>query len=203
VAVLEVFADVWCPFTHVGLRRFAAQRAERGANLVLHVRAWPLELVNGRAIDPGFVAEEVECLRSEVAPDLFTGFDRDHFPTTTLPALRLTAAAYRRAPEQGEAVALELRHRLFELGQDIGAPGVLADVAAAHHLERDAPEMSHTVDDDWAEGRARHVTGSPHFFTPRGDFFCPSLDVRRVDGHLRITADPEGFQRFLDSCFGG
>jgi len=30
VRVLEVFADVWCPFTHVGLRRLIEERDRRG-----------------------------------------------------------------------------------------------------------------------------------------------------------------------------
>ena len=46
------------------------------------------------------------------------------------------------------------------------------------------------------------MQGSPHFFTPAGAFFCPSLDISRdAQGHLRITADPVGFDQFLDSCF--
>ena len=50
---LEVFADVCCPFTHVGLRRIVRRRAELGRDdVVLVVRAWPLELVNGVPLDP-------------------------------------------------------------------------------------------------------------------------------------------------------
>ena len=45
---IEVFADVLCPFTHVGLRAVAEQRARAGRDdVVIRVRAWPLELVNG------------------------------------------------------------------------------------------------------------------------------------------------------------
>jgi predicted DsbA family dithiol-disulfide isomerase len=197
---IEVFADVWCPFTHVGLRRFVAERdAGRTAGL-LRVRAWPLELVNGRPLDPAFVAEEVEEIRDQVDAGAFAGFDPDAFPRTTLPALRLAATAYRTSPEVGEAVSLELRHRLFELGQDVGDPAVVEQVADRHGLPADDPSTVGAVEDDWAEGRRRGVVGSPHFFTPGGDFFCPALDVRKVEGHLRITADLEGFDRFLASC---
>jgi predicted DsbA family dithiol-disulfide isomerase len=201
VVTVEVFADVWCPFTHVGLRRFVQERTERGRSIMLRVRAWPLELINGKPLDAGFVAEEVDEIRAQVAPDLFAGFDRSTFPTTTLPALRLTAAAHRRAPALGETVALELRTRLFEQGEDIGAPEVLAEVADAHGLPDDDATAIGAVEQDWEEGRARGVVGSPHFFTPSGGFFCPALDVHRVEGHLRITADPDGFDRFLDACF--
>lgn len=197
---IEVFADVWCPFAHVGLRRFTQRRAESGADVGLLVRAWPLERVNGEPVPAELIAEEVAELRATVAPDLFAGFDPERFPTTTVPALELTCRAYAASPEVGEAVALELRDRLFERGQDVSEPAVLAEVAAAHGLDLDGADDD-LAGRDWEEGRGRGVIGSPHFFTPGGSFFCPALEVRQVDGHLRITADPEGFQRFLDSCF--
>jgi len=47
--VIEVFADVACPFTHVGLKSFVARRAGLGRDdVILRVRAWPLEIVNLR-----------------------------------------------------------------------------------------------------------------------------------------------------------
>jgi 2-hydroxychromene-2-carboxylate isomerase len=198
---VEVFADVWCPFTHVGLRRFVELRGRMAAPPVLVVRSWPLELVNGAPMDPAFIAEEVEDIRASVAPDLFAGFDVERFPTTTLGALALTGRAYERSPATGEAVALELRDRLFERGEDISDGDVLAAVAAAHDLPAAATDDHDIPGRDWREGRARGVIGSPHFFTPGGDWFCPALDVSRdPDGHLRITADPEGFDAFVRSC---
>lgn len=198
---IEVFADVWCPFAHVGLRRFAERRAEAGADVGVLVRAWPLERVNGEPMDPALIAEEVAQIQATVAPELFAGFDPERFPTTTIPALQLTCLAYARSPQAGEAVALELRDRLFERGEDVSDPAVLAAVAAAHGVDLDGADD--LAGQDWEDGKRRGVIGSPHFFTPGGDFFCPALDVHQVDGHLRITADPDGFQRFLDSCFAG
>ncbi len=196
---VEVFADVWCPFTHVGLRRFVELRTHMAVPPVLVVRSWPLELVNGAPMDPAFIAEEVDDIRGSVAPDLFTGFDPARFPTSTLRALALTGRAYEQSPATGEAVALELRDRLFERGEDIGDPDVLAAVATAHGLAMEAGDDLPRR--DWEEGKARGVIGSPHFFTPGGDWFCPSLDVSRADdGYLRITDDPEGFDAFVRSC---
>ena len=55
---IEVFADIWCPFTHVGLRALAEERAHRGrTDVTLWVRAWPLELVNGAPMDGHHAAE--------------------------------------------------------------------------------------------------------------------------------------------------
>ncbi len=200
---IEVFADVWCPFTHVGLRRLVERRSAAGSGPRIRVRSWPLELVNGRPLDVDFVAEEIDQIRETVAPELFAGFDRSTFPSTTLPALALTARAYGRDTATGEAVALELRDLLFEQGRDIGDTDLLASVAAAHDLSLDEAGSDELVRADWSEGQDRGVIGSPHFFTAGGDFFCPALDVRRVDGHLRITADPEGFDRFVESWHTG
>ena len=88
--IVEVFADVRCPFAHVGLLRFVERRRELGADdISLVVRAWPLELVNGTPLDAAMIAQKVRALRDEVAPALFRGFDEGNFPATSMPALRL------------------------------------------------------------------------------------------------------------------
>lgn len=199
--VVEVFADVCCPFTHVGLRRFVERRAAAGRNDVrLLVRAWPLEIVNGEPLDPAFIAEEVAEIRDQAAPTMFAGYT-GVLPTSSLPAMAVAAAGYREGVDLGEDVSLRLRDLLFELGRDLGDPAVLAKLAAEHHLAV-SPEDDQRVLADHAEGVARGVIGSPHFFTPSGGFFCPALDVGRDDrGHLRVHADPEGFERFLEACF--
>src|SRR5205823_264116 len=91
---IEVFADVMCPFTHVGLRRLVSARDAADATVRLRVRAWPLELINGEPLRVTLVAREIDELRAQVAPDLFTGFDAHTFPATSIPAFGLVAAAY-------------------------------------------------------------------------------------------------------------
>jgi predicted DsbA family dithiol-disulfide isomerase len=205
MAVLEVFADVCCPFTHVGLRRFVEQRSNRARpDVVLRVRAWPLELVNGSPLDPAFIAEEVDELRAQVAADLFVGFDQRAFPASSLPAMALAATAYERDDATGEAVSLALRRALFDEGRDIADPAVLAGLAQEHGLELAAEPDDAAIRADWAEGVERGVVGSPHFFVGDHDdgFFCPSLDITRDDaGHLTITSDPEELTRFFDQIF--
>jgi predicted DsbA family dithiol-disulfide isomerase len=203
MTTIEVFADVACPFTHVGLRRLVAARAAAGRDdVVLLVRAWPLEIVNGHPLDPGFIDEEVVDIRAQVAPDLFTGFRPDAFPASSLPALALTDAAYRVGPTTGEHVALRLRDLLFEEGVDIADPSVLAGVATEAGVS--PPFDDHAaVLADHAEGVSRGVIGSPHFFLPDGDgVFCPSLDVSRADdGHLHVAVDTDALDHFLARCF--
>lgn len=201
MTVVEVFADVACPFTHVGLKRFVRRRDELGrGDVKLLVRAWPLELVNGTPMDPDFIAEEIDDIRNQIGGEFFTGFDRSSFPSTSVPALALAAAANARDLETGEAVSLHLRDLLFEQGVDISDRVVLSGIASDHGLDVDLNDDG-AVLADHAEGAERAVIGSPHFFTPGGDFFCPALDVSRSpDGHLAVTADPVAFDRFMDAC---
>lgn len=200
--MIEVFADVTCPFTHVGLRRFVENRNVAGrSDVKLLVRAWPLEIVNGAPLDAHFIAEEVDDVRAQVAPSLFMGFREEAFPSTSLPALALAAAAYRKSLALGEVVSLELRDALFERGIDIADLSVLGEMATEHGLAPFDPDPAPVLADH-ADGVRRGVIGSPHFFTPSGGFFCPSLDVSRdARGHLRVTADPAGFDAFVTSCF--
>jgi predicted DsbA family dithiol-disulfide isomerase len=199
--MIEVFADVLCPFAHVGLRRLVDRRRELGSHELLRVRAWPLELVNGHPLGVGLVAEEVEELRGQVAPDLFAGFDATRFPTTSLPAFTLVGSAYTRGTQLGERVSLAVRDALFEEGRDIASTEVLDDVAAAHGLEPIAGVDREAIVADWEEGKRRGVLGSPHFFLGDEGFFCPALDIKRVGDHLRISADPAGFEAFTNRAF--
>jgi predicted DsbA family dithiol-disulfide isomerase len=199
--MIEVFADVVCPFTYVGLRRLVDRRRALGSTALLHVRAWPLELVNGEPLAGGLVAEEVQELREQVAPDLFGGFDPLRFPTTSLPAMTLADAAYRRSARLGERVSLAVRHALFEDRRDISSADVLANIAAAHDLEPPDDVDRAAIVADLEEGRRRGVQGSPHFFVDNDGFFCPALEIARVGDRLRITSDPVAFESFLAHAF--
>jgi len=201
VVPIEVFADVCCPFTHLGLRRLLDRRRDLGREEpMLLVRAWPLELVNGAPLDAELIGEEVDELRRQVAPDLFRGFEQSAFPPSSMPAFALAAVAYQRDLATGEAVSVELRAALFEEGCNIADPAVLATIAARHGLRASDEGIHRRVLDDWHEGQARGVVGSPHFFLVTGDFFCPTLDIARVDGHLRITTDDDSLASFVDAA---
>src|SRR5665213_3844302 len=109
--VIEVFADIWCPFAHVGLRAVEEQRSLAGrSDVAIWVRAWPLELVNGVPLDATVTWEHAEDLRDQVAPALFSHLDVDRFPTSTLAALALAHRAYRTDLQVGERVSLSLIH---------------------------------------------------------------------------------------------
>jgi predicted DsbA family dithiol-disulfide isomerase len=200
--VVEVFADVACPFTHVGLRRISAYRRERGTTEpMLRVRAWPLELVNGESLQGPALAPKIAALRAEVAPDLFVGFDETRFPRTTQPALAAEAAAYGQGVEVGETFSLAVRTALFERGLDVSAPDVLRGLRQEHGVHQPTEADQSAVRADFDEGTRRGVAGSPHFFTAHGDFFCPSLEIVHHDGRLEVSFDADGFQEFISAAF--
>lgn len=201
MTTIEVFADVRCPFAHVGLRRLVERRAACGADVTLLVRAWPLELVNGAPLDAAAIDEEIDALREQVAPDLFSGFSVGRFPPTSLPALGLTAAAYEQDSATGEAVALGLRSAMFEDGLDFGDPQVLDDLAQRWGVTPPGDRSDGRVLADWADGRRRGVIGSPHFFVDGEGWFCPGLDITRDGGRLRILAGSE-FDAFAERALG-
>ncbi len=201
---IEVFADVGCPFAHVGLREVLRLRESSGhADVRLRVRPWPLELVNGVAMEAAAIAEEVADLRRSVAPDLFRGFDPGHYPSTTLPALELAELAYSESDLIGERVSLALRDALFEEGRDVSDPAVLEDIGTSFGLGATGPLQRDAVIAEWQSGQARHVTGSPHFFCGTSEAFCPSLRITKVGAHLEIRDRPESIETFLASCFAG
>ncbi|HTN99048.1 MAG TPA: DsbA family protein [Microthrixaceae bacterium] len=202
MTVIEVFADVSCPFTHVGLRQFVERRAALGREEVrLRVRAWPLEIVNGAALDGEFIAEEVNEIRAGLKTDLFRGFTAQALPSSSLPAMALAAAAYDVSMNVGEAVSLELRDLLFEVGADIADPTVLSELADHNQVPFNLDDTSAAVADH-ALGVERGVIGSPHFFTSTASFFCPALDVSRdSNGRLQVKPKPEVFAEFINACF--
>ena len=200
--VIEVFADIWCPFAHVGLRAVEEQRARTGhTDVPIRVRAWPLELVNGVPLDPKVTMEHAENLRDQVAPDLFAHLDIDRFPRSTLAALALANRAYRTDLQLGERASFALRDALFEEGRDISDPGTLE--LLAHDLGVGPPDDSDrdAVVADWNEGRQRGVLGSPHFFCGDTDVFCPSLDITKdpVDG-VSVVRDVSRLADFVERC---
>jgi predicted DsbA family dithiol-disulfide isomerase len=204
--VIEVFADVGCPFAHLGLLAIVEACTQRQRDdVVLKVRSWPLELVNGRPLDAAFIAEEVDEIRPQVAPNRFRSFTADAFPGSTMAAMELSAAAYEVSDDTGQAVALAVRDALFEQGTNVGDPDVLAAIADRHGVPWSAGDAtsSRRVEADWAEGRQRGVVGSPHFFTSDGGYFCPALDVSRDEhGHLMVAADANKLAVFIDDLLG-
>jgi predicted DsbA family dithiol-disulfide isomerase len=199
MAAIDVFADITCPFAYVGLHHVIDHIAELDRPVSVVVRSWPLEWVNGSGLAVDGVETKAAALREQLGVDLFNGLAPDRWPSSTIPALALAAAAYDLDSATGLAVSLELRTALFELETDISDIGALREIARAHGIEFD-PGDDRAVRADYEAGRARGVKGSPHYFVADTDFFCPALDLGRdADDHLIARFDPDGLARFLAS----
>jgi predicted DsbA family dithiol-disulfide isomerase len=200
MATVVVYADIVCPFAYIGLTRLIQRRDELGRDDVrFQIRSWPLEVVNGAPVDGTFIGEEIDEIKPQVATDLFAGFNAAAFPASSIPGLALTAAAYEIDDATGESVAMELRRLVFESGVDIADAAVLADVARRNHVSDLGDEAS--VLAEYADGRAHHVVGSPHFFIDELSMFCPTLDIKRVDGVLQVHVDQAAFDTLIAACF--
>jgi predicted DsbA family dithiol-disulfide isomerase len=203
VSRIEAFADVVCPFTHVGLRRLSEARRAREMSPPIRVRAWPLELINGAPLEPDLAAKEIAALRAHVAPQLFGGFDAATFPRTSIPAFGLAAAAYAVDDLTGEMVSLALRDALFERGDDISDQGVLQAIGqrfGVEPLERSIAESAART--DWERGKNRGVQGSPHFFVGDRGWFCPSLDITHEGERFEIQIADEAMCDFYAAALG-
>jgi predicted DsbA family dithiol-disulfide isomerase len=195
---VEVYADITCPFAHVGLKRVTQHVHEMAEPVDVIVRAWPLEWVNGSPLAVEAVLVKGAALTDQLGVDDFSGLRSDAWPASTIPALNLTATGYERDPATGLAVGLDLRAALFERGEDVGDPDVLAQIAAAHGLPAPSTEPSDAVRSDYDTGLARGVKGSPHFFVGSDDFFCPALDLGHdADGHLTARFDADMLAEFF------
>lgn len=201
-STIEVFADIWCPFTHVGLRALDEHRIRTGrTDVAIWVRAWPLELVNGAPLDPEVTKEHADDLREQVAPNLFRHLELDRFPHSTLDALGLAHRAYRTGLEVGEQVSFALRNALFEEGRDISERATLEHLAREYGIVMPDESDHAAVVADWHAGVQRGVLGSPHFFCRDTDVFCPSLDITKdPDRGVSIKRDASRLTEFLERC---
>lgn len=179
------------------------RRDELGRTEVrFRIRSWPLEIVNAKPVDDVFIGEEIDEIGPQVAPELFSGFDAEQFPASSLPALGLAIAAYQVDAETGEAMSMALRRALFEQGRNIGDPTVLAELAAEHRVSDRSPETgTDAVIGDYEQGKQLGVVGSPHFMFGDQSAFCPVLSIARVDGHLQVSFDEAAAEQMLSSIF--
>jgi hypothetical protein len=154
--------------------------------------------VNGEPLDPVTTAEHVADLRAPAAPELFAGFDPDHFPPTSLPALAVATAAYRRNDRIGEAVSLALRVRSSGKAATSPVPTLLARIAETHRVGAVGPDDDRALLAEWRDGQSRAVKRSPHFVCGEGEVFCPSLDISKDEaGQLQVRRNIESLDVFL------
>ena len=98
---VEVYADITCPFAHVGLKRVVQYVSEMSEPAEVVVRAWPLEWVNGAPLAIDAVLVKAAALTDQLGVDDFVGLRADAWPTSTIPTHDLPA------PSGGTSAAVQ------------------------------------------------------------------------------------------------
>jgi predicted DsbA family dithiol-disulfide isomerase len=177
---LVVFGDIACPWSHLcvhGLRQ-ARSRLQLDGDVVLDLRAFPLELFNGQPTPKRTLDAELAVVGALDPSAGWQMWQRPDFeyPVTTLPALEAVQAAKAQSLRASEELGRALRRAFFAESRTVSLVPVILDVAKACDGV-DAGALAVALDD----GRARAavmeqrdmakrigVKGSPHVYLPDG-----------------------------------
>lgn len=202
--VVTVWSDIGCPWATLALHTLHQVAADRGVELVVDHRAFPLELFNRRPTPKHIIDAEIVAIAA-VRPELcwrqWTAPEAT-YPVTILPAMEAVQAA--KAEEVGGLRASDeldaaLRHAFYAQGRCISMHTEILDVADAcprvdvDRLERLLVRGAGRAEviQQWRIAQCAAVQGSPHVFTADG----VALHNPGVTYHW--TAPPgEGFPRF-------
>jgi predicted DsbA family dithiol-disulfide isomerase len=188
--------------------RLRKARKERGLDVVLDQRAWPLEIINRQGTPKPIVRNEVAVLANH-EPELYSRYDADSWPSTFLPAFELVAAARRVAGLAGAEEAdwavrmrffrssadVSVRHELEQAAKDAGL-----DVDAVMHVWETEPVRADVMA-DYRRSLDLPIKGSPQVFWPDGGAtHLPGIEMEIVRGIPRIRSDdPDEPGRLLET----
>lgn len=209
---VTVWSDIHCPWAAVAVHRLRAARRAEGLDVLFEQRPWPLELVNGRGTPRHVVPVETAVLANH-EPELFGALDPDVWPSTSMPAFELIAAARRvQGARAAEEVDYRVRLAFFREGTDISIRAGLQQVleATAQAYPELAPEKILEAWDsepvradvlaDYQRSTDLPIQGSPQIFWPDGSTsHNPGLtDHEWIRGIPRVhTTDPDALRRLL------
>ncbi|MFF7181564.1 DsbA family protein [Streptomyces sp. NPDC008121] len=180
-SVVTVWSDIGCPWASLALNTLRTAAADRGQDLLIDHRAFPLELFNRQPTPKHIVDAEVVMLgahRPELGWRLWNA-PAWEYPSSILPALEAVQAA--KAPEAGglrgsDQLDAGLRRAFYTEHRCISLHSVILDIAEecpdvdATALEKALSEGAgrREVYAQWHEARGPRIQGSPHFFAPGG-----------------------------------
>lgn len=181
---LVIYGDIACPWSSLAVHRLHEARSRLGLVDAVRFdhRAWPLELVNGRATPKRILDAEVAVIGSHVPELGWRIWQRpdSEYAVTSLVALEAVQAA--KADDIGGLAGSEqldraLRQALYAESRCVSLHGVVVEVAAGCDLVdadalTDALECGHARQHVFAQWRASEpagVAGSPHVFVATGD----------------------------------
>jgi len=136
VPELWEWAEFYCPWCYIAAVRVNRILPEYEGKVRLVEKAFPLEVYGGGPPDRKELEAEI-WLAAVQEPDAeFKPFGTE-WPTTTLPAFDAAWAASRQGEAVGHAFDLRIRRAFFAEGRNIGAPGVLLELASEAALDMD------------------------------------------------------------------
>jgi predicted DsbA family dithiol-disulfide isomerase len=195
---VTVWSDPGCPWATLALHTLRTTARERGQDLLIDHRAFPLELFNHQPT-PKFIVEPEIVVISAHRPDLgwrlWAGREYD-YPSTMLPVMEAVQAA--KDPSIGglrgsDELDAALRHAFYVESRCVSILPEILDVAAAcehvdeqalgRALERGAGRAE--VHEQFREAQGPGVQGSPHLFAPGG------YAAHNPGAHVEWTKDPD------------
>lgn len=208
---VTVWSDIHCPWAGVAIHRLRVARKEAQLDVVFDQRPWPLEIVNERGTPRNVVTAEVAVL-SNHAPDLFSSYRNDSWPSSFLPAFELVAAARRlHGLRAAEDVDYALRFAFFHHSVDVSVEAGLRralEIGADTNSDLDAEAILQVwrqggvradVFTDFDRSKELPIQGSPQVFWADGSTtHNPGLrDHKMVRGIPRIGIDDSDEPRRL------
>ncbi|HEY9371977.1 DsbA family oxidoreductase, partial [Streptomyces sp.] len=179
--VVIAWSDLGCPWASLALHTLRAAAVERGQDLLIDHRAFPLELFNRQPTPKHIVDAEVVMLgahRPELGWRLWNA-PAWEYPSTVLPAMEAVQAA--KAPEVGglrgsDQLDAALRRAFYTEHRCIAVHSVILDIAAdCPDVDAAALEAAlargagrREVYEQWHEAQGPEIQGSPHFFATGG-----------------------------------
>lgn len=185
-----LFSDVGCPWSHVAVHRWRAERQNRGLQdeISLELRSFPLELFNRKATPKHILDVEIP-VAGALAPG--AGWKmwqkRPHdYAVTMLPALEAIHAAREQNVRASEDLDVALRRAFFGESRNVSLHHIILEIAQNCEgvevglieaaLESGVHRERIFADLDLA--RAADVKGSPQFFLPDGsNYHNPGIEM--------------------------
>lgn len=180
-ATVTVWSDLGCPWATLALHTLRASAAERGQELVIDHRAFPLELFN-REPTPKFIVDAeiivIAGQRPELGWRLWSGSEST-YPCAMLPAMEAVQAA--KSEQIGglrgsDELDAALRKAFYVDCQCVSIHSVILDAAEeCEHVDAAALAAALARGDgraqvyqQWEVAKGPRVQGSPHLFGPDG-----------------------------------
>jgi predicted DsbA family dithiol-disulfide isomerase len=202
VPTIDIYADVYCPWTYLTLSRLRRVWPAYAGRLELRWRALSLEYINRQGTPRPLLEVELDLIQ-QIEPALpLRRWSRPawEWPVTFWPALEALACAQAQGHAPAFALSWALRHAFFAEGR---SPALRHELLAiAEQVAAEAGLDAARLEADWDAGRykgtviadSRHgwhtlrVAGSPTFVLPDGSqITSPGIGAADIDEERAVV----------------